>query len=376
MNGLADDSRPLLDVPTGVESGAWSARAARKRATKTLRARHDELDAETTRAARANALPGATSDASAEGTAARYRRYAVALVGVATVLRFTSMYAIPLGNGEAYYVTWSRFLNWSYFDHPPLVAWMVRVTSLLGHAPPWVRLGPILAAGAFGYLLYRLAERFMRPRAAFFALCIVTALPVFLASSFIVNPEAPLAPLRVAYLLIVESMRKRDDGWLPLAAGALLGFAFLAKYTAVLLVPATLLFAVWSPPMRRWLRRPTFYAGGALALAITSPVLWWNDVHGWASVKLHLVERTSVGVPAAGTTPSTTWWRSRRRRERASSKASRASASGRRCRTRRSSCRSWSSRSWRRCAERCATTSGTCSLPPSRGRSFCPCSRR
>src|ERR1019366_7012902 len=117
---------------------------------------------------------------------------------------------LPMGNGEAYYFSWSRFLGWSYYDHPPLLAWIIRVTTALGTSPATVRLGPVLAAGAFGYLFYRLAERMFRPRAAFFALVIVTALPVFLFSSFVVNPEAPLAPLWVAFLLTIDGMRNPD----------------------------------------------------------------------------------------------------------------------------------------------------------------------
>jgi hypothetical protein len=259
MTTLAEDSRPLLDI---------SAR---------------ESD------------PGIGETAEPS-----YRALATTTVAVATVLRFLSVAGLPLGNGEAYYFTWSRFPSWSYYDHPPLIAWMVRFTTALSISPATVRLGPILAAGAFGLLFHRLAERLLRPRAAFFALLVVTALPVFLASSFIVNPEAPLAPLWLAFLLAVESMRRRDEAYWPLVAGALLGFAFLAKYTAVLLVPATLLYVVASPPMRRWLRRPTFYAGGAVALAVVSPVLWWNQAHGWASVHHHMAERASVGVPVAG----------------------------------------------------------------------------
>jgi 4-amino-4-deoxy-L-arabinose transferase-like glycosyltransferase len=208
---------------------------------------------------------------------------------------------LPLGNGEAYYYAWSRFLDWSYYDHPPLLAWMVRVTTTFGSSPSAVRLAPVLAAAAFGYLAYRLAERLFEPRAAFFALVLLSGLPVFLVSSFVVNPEAMLAPLWVAFLLVFESMRERNGWHLPIAAGALLGLAFLAKYTAVLLVPAALLYTASAPPMRRWLKRPSFYAGGALALLITLPVLAWNYARDWPSVHLHFVERAgAAAAPVAG----------------------------------------------------------------------------
>ncbi|MGO9835517.1 MAG: glycosyltransferase family 39 protein [Polyangiaceae bacterium] len=229
-----------------------------------------------------------------------YRSLAMAWVAIATLVRLLAVGPLPLGNGEAYYFTWSRFLGWSYYDHPPIVAWMVRLTTSLGVSSATVRLGPILAAGLFGLLLYRLAERLVRPRAAFFALVLVTALPNFLASSFILNPEAPLAPLWVGFLLAIEGMREEDDAYRPLLAGALLGLAFLAKYTGVLLVPAALLYVVASPRMRRWLGRPSFYAGGAVALLISLPVVAWNAARGWPSLHLHFVERAGAAAPAVG----------------------------------------------------------------------------
>jgi hypothetical protein len=231
----------------------------------------------------------------------RYRTWALRWVIVATVVRFLCVARIPLGNGEAYYFTWSRFLSLSYNDHPPLVAWMVRLTTAFGISPASVRLGPVLAAGLFGYLLYRLGERLATPRAALYALVLVTGLPVFLISSLVLNPEAALAPLWVGFLLAVEAMRERDEPWRPLVAGALLGAAFLAKYTAILLVPAVLLYAVASKPMRRWFARPSFYLGALLALLVTLPVIVWNHQRGWPSLHLHLVERAAAtAVPVAG----------------------------------------------------------------------------
>lgn len=229
-----------------------------------------------------------------------YRVLAWSWVAAATAARLLCIARLPLGNGEAYYYSWSRFLDWSYYDHPPLVAWMVRATTTFGAWPAAVHLGPVLASGAFGLLFHRLAERLVRPRAALLALIVVTTLPVFLASSFIVNPEAPLAPLWVGCLLAVLSMRDHDEPYRPLLAGVLLGSAFLAKYTALLLVPAVLLYVVASPAMRRWLRRPSFYAGGLTALLVALPVVAWNMVRGWPSLRLHFVERASVSVPVAG----------------------------------------------------------------------------
>src|SRR5271165_3471373 len=61
-----------------------------------------------------------------------YRGLALGWVITATLVRFVCLAPVPLGNGEAYYYSWSRFLDWSYYDHPPLIAWVVRLTTTFG----------------------------------------------------------------------------------------------------------------------------------------------------------------------------------------------------------------------------------------------------
>src|SRR5580692_1471573 len=109
MNSLTDESSPLLDVHAGI----------------------DDLDRE---------------DVAVD---TNYRALATWWVIAATAVRFVCLAPLPLGNGEAYYYTWSRFLDFSYYDHPPLIAWLVRATTLFGATPAAVRFGPVLASGAF-----------------------------------------------------------------------------------------------------------------------------------------------------------------------------------------------------------------------------------
>jgi 4-amino-4-deoxy-L-arabinose transferase-like glycosyltransferase len=169
-----------------------------------------------------------------------------------------------------------------------------------------VRVGPILYAAAFDALLYRLTSRLFSSRAGFFAVAIVAATPVFFFTGFLLNPEALLAPLWVLFLLLLVDLQDHDDWWRPLGIGAVVGVAFLAKYTAILALPVALLAVTTSTESRRWLRRPSFYFGGVVALAIASPVVAWNAVHHWPSLQLHLSDRMSR---AAGESLAAALWR-------------------------------------------------------------------
>jgi 4-amino-4-deoxy-L-arabinose transferase-like glycosyltransferase len=213
------------------------------------------------------------------------------LIGAIVLVRLVVASTTGLSDTEAYYAQWARFPSLSYYDHPPLIAW---TTWLVQHvtAGGWtVRLGPILYGAAFSALLYRLGARLFSPRAGFLAVAIVTAIPAFEFVGFLLNPEALLAPLWMLFLLLLDDLREHDEPWRPLLLGAVIGVAFLAKYTALLAVPVTLLYVAGSGSTRRWLRRPSFYLAGAIALVIATPVVVWNYAHDWPSLRLHLSER-------------------------------------------------------------------------------------
>jgi hypothetical protein len=224
---------------------------------------------------------------------------AALLVGAATLVRLLVARNTGLSDTEAYYAQWSRFPALSYYDHPPLVAWTTWLVRQVQSDPWAVRLTPIFCAAAFGSLLYRLAARLFSPRAGFLAVAIVTAIPAFAFVGFLLNPEGLLAPLWILFLLLLDDLRDNDEPWRPLALGAVVGVAFLAKYTAILAVPVAVLYVAGSPATRRWLRRPSFYAAGGIALAIATPVIAWNYAHHWPSLQLHLSERM-VRPPGEG----------------------------------------------------------------------------
>jgi len=65
------------------------------------------------------------------GAHVHFRALLVALVGYAFFLRVLYCAQIELLPEEAYYWNYSRHLDIGYLDHPPMVAWLVRLGTLL-----------------------------------------------------------------------------------------------------------------------------------------------------------------------------------------------------------------------------------------------------
>jgi 4-amino-4-deoxy-L-arabinose transferase-like glycosyltransferase len=235
----------------------------------------------------------------------RWGDRAFALVAALTAVRLVVISATDLSDTEAYYVGWARWPSLSYYDHPPLVAWTTWLVSTVASSAFAFRLLHVVCAGVFGLLVYSLGARLFSARAGFIALAIVSMLPAFLMTSVLVNPEALLAPLWALMLITIYDLREHDEAWRPLVVGAVIGVAFLAKYTAILGVPLALGWVASSKETRRWLRRPSFYLAGVVALAFAAPVIMWNASRGFPSVKLHFVERTAE--PSFATYASGAW---------------------------------------------------------------------
>jgi 4-amino-4-deoxy-L-arabinose transferase-like glycosyltransferase len=97
------------------------------------------------------------------------------------------------------------------------------------------------------------------------------------------TPDTPLLFFWTATLWAVARARSTERAGWWLAAGAFGGCALASKYTAALLGAGLVLWLAATREGRAWARRWQPWAGGALALAVFSPVLAWNAAHGWAS---------------------------------------------------------------------------------------------
>ena len=85
------------------------------------------------------------------------------IVAALTVMRGIFATTLDLRVDEAYYWTWSKEYVISFLDHPPLIAWLIRVsTSVLGDTNLGVRFPGLLAMALSQLLLADIVWRMVR----------------------------------------------------------------------------------------------------------------------------------------------------------------------------------------------------------------------
>lgn len=223
----------------------------------------------------------------------------IGMVAMLTVLRLLLCGTIELLPEEAYYWTYAQHPAFGYFDHPPMVAWIITMgTTLFGHTAFGVRIVTfVLWIGSAG-LLFLTGRMWFGRRIALMATLFFTLLPIYVGMGLIVTPDAPLAFFWVATLYMMSKALHTGHGRYWLFAGVTFGGALLSKYYALLLAPSLLWFLLLSPNYRHWLRRPQPWLALPIALAVFSPVILWNSQHQWASF---LFQSTRTAGPAKNT---------------------------------------------------------------------------
>src|SRR5947209_8002985 len=212
------------------------------------------------------------------------RNTALAVLAL-VALRLVAAAWTPLTFDEAYYWMWSKHLAPGYYDHPPMVALVIRLgTMIAGDTELGVRLVSILLALPMSWALYRAtAILFGGPRVAATATILLNVTLMAAVGTMIVTPDAPLLVASCFVLFALAKVLETGWGAWWLAVGAAVGVALLSKYTALFFGPAIVIWLVSVPKLRGWLLSPWLYLGGLVALAIFAPVILWNADHQWVS---------------------------------------------------------------------------------------------
>lgn len=217
---------------------------------------------------------------------------------------------LPAADDEVYYWAWARPLQFSYYDHPPMTAYMIRGSiEIFGDSIFAFRV-PACLASAF---VVSVIARLMRPRSL---LPFIIITPLFTLGAVVITPDSPLLCAWAGYVWWLVEVHKRltpvaeecgsDTGqtdlpwWMWLVGGVILGCGVLGKYTMALAVPSGFVsFCLIRNQWRRWL--PGYIAHGVVSFIVASPILIYNIQHDF--VPLLFQWRHSMGDSRPGLKP-------------------------------------------------------------------------
>ncbi len=220
----------------------------------------------------------------------------IALIAALTAMRVIYASLLDLRTDEAYYWTWSKENVLSFLDHPPMIAWFIRLsTAIFGDTNFGVRFAGVLAMPVTQLLLADIVRRVTHDvRAVVIAVLMMEAALYYGLLMAKVSPDVALIPFATAMVWALVRLAESDDGRWWLLAGVFAGLALLSKFTAGLMLPAVAAFMLVPHWRGRWLRSPYPWLAALIAFALFLPVLIWNMQHDWASFRFQLVRATAT----------------------------------------------------------------------------------
>ena len=181
---------------------------------------------------------------------------------------------------EAYYWVYSKFLDWGYFDHPPMVALLIKMGYFIFQNELGVRLFFLLLNVLSLFLIERLIEK----KGSFLFYTIALSLAVLQLTGFVAVPDTPLIFFTALFFLGYRRFLRQTSLLNTFLLGVVVAALLYSKYHAVLIVFFVLLSNL------KLFRYYQTYLAGVIAFLFFVPHLLWQYQHDWISFRYHLFE--------------------------------------------------------------------------------------
>lgn len=216
---------------------------------------------------------------------------AAVLIGIVSLLRAYAACNFPLTTDEAYYWTWSLHPSFGYTDHPPMVAWLITLGSLLGHSYGAVRL-PFVIAEALAAVALGMTAKILtgETRAGAFAAIVFTLIPQTKLEFAECIPDGAYVLAWSLALWAAAALARRPSAAATVGLGGALAATVYSRTFGWALVGG---IAAWALFARRDLLRPVALACALAAVAYV-PFLLWNASVGWETFAFEFVHRQSM----------------------------------------------------------------------------------
>ena len=181
---------------------------------------------------------------------------------------------------EAYYWVYSRFPAWGYFDHPPMIAFLIKSGYAIFHN----ELGVRLICALLSTLTILITESLIERKNPFLFYTIFLSIGVLQIAGFLAVPDTPLLFFTALFFYTYRSFIKNTNWKNTLLLAIAISLLFYTKYHGILIV-----FFTFLSNIKMFTRWQTWLAG-FFVLILYSPHLFWQWDHDWVSFRYHLFE--------------------------------------------------------------------------------------
>ena len=189
---------------------------------------------------------------------------------------------------EAYYWVYSQYMDWGFFDHPPLVAVWVTISNLLFSDELGVRFFSAISYSLMIYLVWITIDHPSKNKYSWLFLLLFASTALLNVYGFITTPDTPLLLFLALFLWAYKLyLTQKNTSIYFILSFAIAGMMY-SKYQGVLIL-LFILLSNWKliTDYKIWL-----VCLGALVLYI--PHIHWQYINDFPSIRYHLYERASV----------------------------------------------------------------------------------
>jgi len=196
---------------------------------------------------------------------------------------------------DAYYYLYGQNLSLSYFDHPGMIGYLLRIFSeIFGQSVFVIKFTDFFITSLTLYSFHKLASLFLSSNKVWKAMVLMVSTVFISILSFNSTPDVPLILFWTLSLITLYKAIFEQKKFYWILAGLCMGLAFNSKYTALLLQIGLIGFLVFSNKYRKLFLSPWLWIGLIISVAEMFPVWWWNYQNEYASFAFQSTERTDT----------------------------------------------------------------------------------
>lgn len=209
----------------------------------------------------------------------------ILLLGGLLLINLLQAFSTELLYDEAYYWYYSLTPAWGYFDHPPMVAWMIALGTGIFPGELGVRLISCLLGTGTLLLIWDLVDHPQKKEHVRTFFVWVLSMTLLHAYGFLSLPDTPLLFFTALLLWLYRRFLDHPGAGMALLLGLCMAALMYSKYHAALVILLVVLSNL------RLLRNGYAWLALAVSLACYLPHLYWLYDNDFVSVKFHLFER-------------------------------------------------------------------------------------